>query len=83
MDARVGQDVHFAIEQLLEILTETHHVQQGTIWFHVDEEVDVASGVVIAAGNPTKQPEIARAVPPGDLHDLVSLALEVHGSYIV
>lgn len=79
MQTCVSQHIYSALEQLFEILTEAHNIQEGSVWFHVNQEVDVTSSAVVPSPDRAKQSQIACAVSCGDLHDLVSLLFEIHG----
>lgn len=74
------QDVHLAVEQFLEVLTEGDEIQQGALWVHVDQQVDIAVRPILAAGNRTKETQVARTVCCCEPDDLVPLALQIHGT---
>ena len=79
MQARASQDVDFAVEQLFEVLTKPHDVQQRTVGIHVYEEIDVAVRAVIATCHGAEHPEVAGSIPRRYSEDVVASLLKVHG----
>jgi hypothetical protein len=79
MQTRAGQYVDAAVEQLFEILTEPHDIQQPTVGVHVHQHVNVAVAAVIATRDRAEHAEVARSVPRRYPKDIVTLLLQVHG----
>lgn len=75
MDARISQDVYFAIEELFEVLAESDEIEQRSAGLHVDEEIEIAFWMIVAACHGSEQADVSRAVLGCDLQDLLSLAL--------
>ena len=81
MDAGVRQHVHVAPEQLFEILLEANEVEERPVVFHLDQQIDVAVGPVIAASDGTEYADVPRAVLGGDTEDLVAVPVNRHGEH--
>jgi hypothetical protein len=79
MDARIGQDVHAAPEEIFKILLESYEVEERPVVFHLDQEIDVAVSPVVAACYGTEYAHVARAVLRGDAEDLFAVPVNRHG----
>jgi hypothetical protein len=79
MDARVGQDVHVAPEEFFEILLEPDEVKERPAVFHLDQQIHVAIGQVLAACDGTEYAHVPCAVLCGDAEDLFAVPINRHG----
>jgi hypothetical protein len=79
MDARLGEDIHTTPEELFEILLEPDKIQERPVVLHLDQQIDIAVGSVIAAGDGTEDAHVPRAVPGGNAQDLVTVLVNRHG----
>jgi hypothetical protein len=73
MQTRARQHVDSAVEQLLEILTKPHDIQQRTVGIHVHKEMDVAVRAVIATRDGAEHTEVVRPVLRRYAEDVVTL----------
>lgn len=64
MDARVGQDIYFPFEECLKILSKPDEIKQRATGFHIDKQIDIATSVVLAAGDGTEQASTRPRVRP-------------------
>ena len=79
MEARVSQDVYVAPEELFQILLETDEVEEGSVVVHLDQQIDVAVGLVVAARDGTEDAHVPRAVRGGNAQNLVAGPVNCHG----
>jgi hypothetical protein len=78
----VGQNIHRSREQFFKILLEPDQVKEGSIRVHLDQQVQIASRTVVAAGDRAEQPHVSRTVPRRNPDDLIANAFEVHCEYL-
>lgn len=76
-----GQDVHVAPEEIFEVLLEPDEVEERSVVFHVDQQIDVAVGPVVAACDGTEYAHVPRAVLCGDTEDLFAAPVNRHRSH--
>jgi hypothetical protein len=79
MDARFGHDVHVPPQKIFEVLLEPNQVEERSVAFHLDQQIDVAVGPVLAACDGTDDAHVPRAVPGGNAQDLVTVLVNRHG----
>jgi len=78
VDAWLREDINFAVEQLLEILSEANEIEERSPGLHVDQKVHVARGTRFIPGNRPEPTDVARAVLGGDPEDFVPSAVHIH-----
>lgn len=78
-DARVGQDVHVAPEELCQILLEPDEVKERSVLVHLNQQIHVAVRPVNAACDGTEYTHVPRAVLSGDAQDLFATPVNRHG----
>lgn len=63
-------------QQLLELLGEMEQIEEGAVWFEVDEQVDVAVLAGVSAGDAAEDPSASGAIPSCDFEDAVSVLVQ-------
>lgn len=69
-DAAVAEHVHVGFEEVFEVLPEPDEVEQAAAGLHLDEQVDVAVLLLLAAGGRPEDADVAGSVPLGAIEDL-------------
>src|ERR1035438_9331553 len=79
-------DVHWGVQDILEAGKQSAEVHQRPVRIEVNEEVDIACGRTIAAGDRIKDPDISRTVACRETEDLLSVRpaqfFELHYSIV-
>ena len=76
MKARVRQHVHLAIQELFEVLTKGHQIEERAVWVHLYEQFDVTRGMVLAACDGAEQTYVVSTVARRDLENLLAFVLQ-------
>ena len=69
-DPALTDQVDARVEQILELLPQSHEVDQASTWLHLDHQVDVAARPRITAGRGPEHANVIGAVVRGALQDL-------------
>lgn len=78
VNAAVCEHVNSAVKELLEVLTKSDEVEEGTAGLHLHQQIHVAVGAVFPARRGAKQADIAGTVRCRDSDDVLPLVLKVH-----
>ena len=62
MHATLGQNIDPSLKELFGVLTVRNEIEQGPTGLHLDQQVDIAIGTILPAGDRSKDADIARAV---------------------
>jgi hypothetical protein len=79
MDARIRQDIHIPAEESFQLLFESNEVEERPVLFHFDQQIDVAVGPVVSAGDRPEYAHVPRAVLCGNPEDLFAVLVNRHG----
>ena len=72
--ADVGE-IDFGTQLLAKLHQHPAEVQKTATFFEFDQKVDIAVGRLLSAGNRSEKTDVDGAVPPGDMPNRISLAV--------
>jgi hypothetical protein len=78
MHAGLGQDIDLSLKEFFEVLTERNEIEKGPTGLHLDQQVDVAIGTILPAGDRSKDADVAGAVACRDPKDVRAHVPRVH-----
>src|SRR5207245_8849652 len=61
-EARIGEDVDFALQQRFQVLAEFDEIEQAASVVHFDEEVDIAVSVSLSTRHGIEDPQVVGSV---------------------
>lgn len=65
-DSAIGHDIDRMLEEIFEILVESHEIKQAASWLHIDQKINVAFWVGLPSDNRPKETDVFGAVAGGD-----------------
>lgn len=73
MQAVFGDQIDAATKQLFQVNEHSAQIEQASTGLEIDQQIDVALGIRIAADRRTEDAYTARAMTTGDVENFVSL----------
>ncbi len=68
-------DVHFALQQILEVHQQSTEIEQTTAGIHIDKKIYIALAVVVFPSHGAEQTNIMSAMAFSDGEDFLSILL--------
>jgi hypothetical protein len=78
MHAALGQNIDLSLKEFFEVLTERNEIEQGPTGLHLDQQVDVAIGTILPAGDRSKDADVACTVACRDPKNVRAPVPRVH-----
>jgi len=63
-EASLRDNIHLGLQHRLEVDQQAAEIKQATVGLQVNQKIDVAMGIALAAGHGTKDPNVSRPASP-------------------